>query len=451
MSYGQRYFGTYATVYNQAYAANGRDAAAAAITAQNTANAKAPLLQPGTQQFDDARNSIIHNSTPGQGARVILRSILTDGSAQYNFKSDIVDLTVGGAYRHYLLGSDGSIFEDTKDGDRILNYEYGAYAQASKTLLDDHLKLAFAGRVDQFKNFGSAFSPRASIVYSLGADKLHNFRASYSRAFRAPTQNDQYIKLDVGRAILLGNVRNGFDGYSVNVLKGASPADPANYYHADKLKLEEVNSYEVGYRAQLAKKLYIDLDYFYNRYNNFIATQNFVGDVNGTRPAPTQLATTNAPGSSVRVIQIAANVDQEVQSQGAGLTLSYAFSPELILSGNYSYNDLTTKDFKVGTQSFFNTPKHKFNLGLDGLAAQRKLSYNVNYRWVDSFLYESTFATGTIPVAQVVDAQLGYTISAVHTTVQVGGTNLFDNTNLQVYGAPSYGRIVYAGLLFDLK
>ncbi len=451
LPFANNYFQVYARNYNQAYATNGNNADAAALFARTEANRLSPQLQPGSQPFNDARNAIIHNPTPGQGARVILRSLLADGSAQYNFKSDIADLTVGGAYRQYYLGTDGSVFEDTKEGDRIPNYEYGAYAQVSKTLLDDHLKLAFAGRADQFKNFGSAFSPRASVVYSLGADKLHNFRASYSRAFRAPTQNDQFIKLDVGRAILLGNVRNGFDGYSVSVLKGASPADPANYYHADKLKLEAVNSYELGYRAQVAKKLYIDLDYFYNRYNNFIATQNFVGDVNGTRPVPTQLGTTNAPGSSVRVIQIAANVDQEVRSQGAGLTLSYAFSPALIVNGNYSYNDLTTKDFKAGTQSFFNTPKHKFNLGLDGLALERKLSYNVNYRWVDSFLYESTFATGDIPVAQVVDAQFGYTIPAVHTTVQVGGTNLFDNTNYQVYGAPSYGRIVYAGLLFDLK
>lgn len=52
------------------------------------------------------------------------------------------------------------------------------------------------------------------MVYSLGPDKLQNFRASFSRAFRAPTQNDQYIKLDVGGAILLGNVRGGFQGYT---------------------------------------------------------------------------------------------------------------------------------------------------------------------------------------------------------------------------------------------
>jgi iron complex outermembrane receptor protein len=450
LTYAERYFGTYASAYN-AVIRGGGSADNAALTARNTANANAPLLQPGTPEFDAARNKIIHDPTPGQGARLITRSILNEGSGQYTFKNDFADLTVGAAYRQFLLGSDGSLFQDTKDGDRIKNYEYGAYAQATKTLLDDHLKLAAAGRVDNFQNFGTAFSPRFSAVYSLGADKLHNFRLSYSRAFRAPTQNDQYIRLDVGRALLLGNISNSFDGYSVNVLKGASPTDAANLYHADKLRLEQVNSIEVGYRAQLAKKLYLDVDYFHNAYNDFIATQNFVGRVDGTRPAPSELGTTNASGSNVRVIQIAANVDQRVQSQGAGLTLNYTFDPMLTVSSNYSYNALITTDFKAGTQSFFNTPKHKFNIGIDGQLLDRTLSYNVNYRWADSFLYESTFATGTVPTAKTVDAQLGYLIKPLHLTAQAGVTNLFDSTNFQVYGAPSYGRIGYFGLLFDIK
>ncbi|MFC7666749.1 TonB-dependent receptor domain-containing protein [Hymenobacter humi] len=459
-SYAERYFGTYAAVYNQAYNANGRNADAAALTARNAANANAPLLQPGTPEFAAARDKIIHDPTPGQGARLILRSILNEGSGQYTYRNNFADVTFGAAYRQFLLGSDGSLFEDTKDGDRIKNYEYGAYAQASKTLLDDHLKLAAAGRVDRFQNFGTAFSPRASVVYSLGADKDQNFRASFSRAFRAPTQNDQYIRLDVGRAILLGNVSGGFQGYTSALGSQLATGQPVQFdsyqYSAAALKLEEVNSYEVGYRAQFAKKLYVDVDYFYNTYNNFIATQNFIGNIDGSRPTPAQVAAA-APARfqsnalPTRVIQIAANVDQRVQSQGAGITLSYAFAPELTVSGNYSYNDLITKEFKVGTQSFFNTPRHKFNFGLDGRLLERALSYNVNYRWVDAFLYESTFATGTVPVAHTLDAQVGYTLKSLHTTLQVGGTNLFDSANLQVYGAPSIGRIVYAGLLFDIK
>ena len=463
VSYAQRYFGTYAAAYNKAFAGSG-NADAAAQAARAFADTNAPLLQPGTEQFNIARNQIIHNPTPGQGARLVLRSVLNDGSAQYNFKLKVVDLIVGGAYRQYLLGSDGSLFSDTKDGDRIKNYEYGAYAQVTKALLDNRLKLAAAGRVDQFQNFGTAFSPRASAVYTLGVDRQHNLRASFSRAFRAPTQNDQYIKLDVGRAILLGNVGNGFQGYNTalaaqlpGILAPTRTAELATYqYNSAALKLEEVNSFEVGYRAQLVKKLYVDADVFFNNYDNFIATQNFIGNVDGSRPTAQQIgaaapARFQNPTLSTRVIQIATNVDQRVQSAGGGITLNYAFSPVLTVATNYSYNDLVTKEFKAGTQSFFNTPRNKFNVGVDGLALENKLSYNVNYRWAESFLYESTFATGTVPTAQTVDAQVGYTLKALHTTLQVGAANVFDAQNYQVYGGPSIGRLGYFGLLFDLK
>jgi len=463
VTYAQRYFGAYSVAYNAAFMANGGNADAAALTARAAANTNAPLLQPGTAAFAAARNSLVHNANPSQGARLLIRSVLSEGSGQYTFKNSFADLTLGGAYRQFLLGSDGSFFADTQDGDRIRNYEYGGYAQASKTLLNDHLKLALAGRFDDFKNFGTAFSPRASAVYSVGADKQQNFRASFSRAFRAPTQTDQYVKLDVGRAVVLGNVGNGFQGYTT-ALGAALVRTPqlllggdlsAYAYKSDALKLEEVSTVEAGYRAQLSKQLYVDVDYYLNTYNNFIVTQNFIGNTDGTAITQPQLlaaglARFQNPALLTRVIQIATNVNKRVQSHGAGITLNYVLSPALALAGNYSFNQLLTT-FDEGTQSYFNTPRHKFNLGLDGQALDRRLSYNLNYRWAESFLYESTFATGTVPATHTVDAQVGYTLRAAHTTVQAGVTNLFDNQNLQVYGSPGYGRLGYFGLLFDIK
>jgi outer membrane receptor protein involved in Fe transport len=463
VTYAQRYFNAYSVAYNAAFNTNGGNADAAATAAYAAANTNAPLLQPGTEAFNNARNRIIHDANPSQGARLLIRSVLSEGSAQYTYKNSFADLTLGGAYRQFLLGSDGSFFADTKDGDRIRNHEYGGYAQASKALLNDHLKLALAGRFDRFKNFGTAFSPRASAVYSLGADKQQNFRASFSQAFRAPTQNDQYIKLDVGRAVVLGNVGNGFQGYTT-ALGAALVRTPqlllggdlsAYAYKSDKLKLEEVSTVEAGYRAQLSKGLYVDVDYYLNTYNNFIVTQNFIGNTDGSAITQPQLlaaglARFQNPALLTRVIQIATNVSKRVQSHGAGVTVNYTFSPALTVAGNYSFNKLLTS-FDEGQQSYFNTPRHKFNLGLDGQALDRRLSYNLNYRWADSFLYESTFATGTVPATHTVDAQLGYTIKAAHTTLQAGVTNLFNNQNLQVYGSPGYGRLGYFGLLFDIK
>ena len=449
VSYAQRYFGTYAAAYNQAFAATG-DPATANIAAYNAAIVDAPLLQPGTPAFNAARDRIIHDATPGRGARVVLRSFLNDASGQYNFKTRFADLIVGGAYRQFLLGSDGTLFSDTPD-ERVRNYEYGAYTQLSRSFADERLRASVAGRVDRFRNFKTAFSPRASLVYSAGAEKQHNFRASFSRAFRSPTQTDQFVRLDLGRAILLGNVGQGFQGYSLDIARAANPTDARFQVSYDKLRLEEVNTLEVGYRAQLFGQLYADLTYFRSRYNDFIGTQAFIGNIDGTRPGLLQLLTTNAPGSNVRVIQLSANVAQQVQTQGASLGLSYALAPELTLSGNYSFNDFLTTDLPAGFQSFFNTPRHKFNLGLDGQALNKQLSYNLNYRWAQSFVFESTFATGAVPLAHIVDAQAGYTIPRLKTTLQAGVSNLFDAPNFQVYGAPSIGRLGYVGLLFDLK
>ncbi|WP_165370519.1 TonB-dependent receptor [Hymenobacter persicinus] len=439
-TYAERYFSTYAQAYNQAYLTNGRNADAAAAAARANANANAPQLQPGTPDFDKARDRIIHDGTPGRGARVILRSILNDASAQYNFKLSFADLIVGGAYRQYLLGSDGSLFSDTKDGDRLRNHEFGGYAQVTKALLAERLKLSVAGRVDEFKNFKPAFSPRASVVYSVGSDNQQNFRASYNRAFRAPTQTDQYIRLDVGRAILLGNIGNGFDGYT---LRGA-------LYHADKLRLEQVNTLEVGYRAQVASKVTVDVDYFRSAYDDFIGTQTFIGNPNGTRPT-TPSPVPSAANPDVRVIQISANVAQKVKTQGASVGLSYTVGTPLILSANYSFNDLVSKDLPADFQTFFNTPRHKYNFGLTGLALSRKLGYTVNYRWTDSFLYESTFATGRVAAYHTVDAQAGYNIAPIRTTLQAGVSNLFNTGNVQTYGSAGIGRLGYVGLLFELK
>ncbi|MCC2545892.1 TonB-dependent receptor [Hymenobacter sp. BT175] len=449
-TYAQRYFQTYAQAYNQAFYAPGGNATSAAAAARAFANANAPQLKPGTPEFEAARTRILQDSRPGQGAVVQLRSILNDASAQYNFKFEFADVIVGAAYRQFRLGSEGSLFEDTPGGDRLLNHEYGGYAQITKTMLDNRLKLSVAGRVDEFKNFSPAFSPRASVVYSAGADKKQNFRASYSRAFRSPTQTDQYIRLDVGRALILGNIKNGYDGYKLAVLAGGSPADGNNLYHADKLRLEEVNTAEVGYRAVLGDNLFVDVDYFRSFYNDFIGTQTFVGKTDGTRPAPAELATTNAPGSTVRVLQISANIAQKVETQGASIGLSYRFGAPLTVAANYSYNEIFTGKLPEGFQTFFNTPKHKYNVALEG-AMMKRLSYNVNYRWSDSFLYESTFARGQVAAYHTVDAQAGFAFPTLHTTLQAGVSNLFDAGNVQVYGSQGIGRLGYVGLLFELR
>ncbi len=431
------------------------------------AAASAQQLQPGSARFNELRNKIITDNTPGKGALIRPESRMSDISAQHQFTLPAkIGLIVGGAYRDFRLGSGGRLFSDTT-GSRINNYEYGAYTQATKGFMENRLKLAFAGRIDFFKNFDPAFSPRASVTYALGKDLQHNFRASYSRAFRSPAQLDQFINLDLGRVYLLGNVAGGFNGYSLalrdaglaTVLTDETPEGRARQASFEvklpALRLEQVNTVEVGYRAALSEKVSVDANAYFSRYNRFIGARRIFGNTDGTLPDDQQLLSNAAnlftnPNSKTRVVQAWTNADQDLDTRGASLGLNYAYSAAVNLTGSYSYNELTTTDLPADFQTFFNTPKHKFTLGVGGAIAT-DFSYGLSYRWAESFRYEMPFAVGQLAAPSSLDVNLGYHVQKLYTTFQAGATNVLDATNIQVYGAPSLGRIIFAGLLIDIK
>ncbi len=468
LTYGNLFSQTYTSEFSRA-----RQAAAQAdpnLTQAQTQQIAAPIayaaaaatqLQPGTAAFNQAREGIITDNTPGKGALIRPRSRMTDVSAQHQFKLPAeIGLIVGGAYRDFRLGSDGRLFSDTA-GTRINNYEYGAYGQLTKGFMENRLKLAFAGRVDDFKNFKPAFSPRASVTYALGKDLQHNFRVSYSRAFRSPAQLDQYINLDLIRAILVGNVGQGFQGYDLSarpVLFGLITDSAVRERYRitiPALKLEQVNTVEVGYRAALGPKVSLDASAYFSRYTDFIGARRFFGNIDGSLPTPDQLnaaaffSFTN-PNLLTRVVQVWTNSPQQLDTRGATIGLNYALSAPLNFTGSYSYNELTTTDLPADFQTFFNTPKHKFTLGASG-AVRTNFTYGLNYRWAQSYRYEMPFAAGQLVAPSALDVTLGYRADKLKTTFQAGATNVLDTNNIQVYGAPSMGRIVFAGVLIDVK
>ena len=460
-SYRDQYFGVYNAAYTFARQAGRQPVDMALASAQAAANATLPVA--GSETYNTLRNRIAGDKNPGTGAGQRFNSRLSDVSAQRSFElgSPKTGLIVGAAYRQYLLGSGGVLFDDL-DGKRIPNYEYGAYSQITHALLDDHLKLAAAGRVDFFKNFKPSFSPRVAAVYSLGERNQHNFRASYGQAFRSPSQTDQYLRSDVGSFILLGNIGNGYQGYGFTDAQGRAynPYDPtmklADFaISIDKLRLERVNTIEVGYKGAIVPNVYVDASYFSSRYNDFIGGTAFVGNLNGSRPTEAQVrtaATTPAGFSTpeARIIFVSQNNSQVVRTQGATFALTYYLNKALNLTGNYSLNVLDRSNLPAGFRTYFNTPKHKYNLGANGIVA-KNLTYSVNYRWVEGHQQEMPFTAGTIQTYHTADAYVGYAIPKLASTLQVGGSNIFNDTNIQIIGGPQIGRLIYLGLLVDVK
>ncbi len=447
------YLFTYATTYALAYnsaLANGQTQEQAYAFAQEQADVTQP--KPGEERFDEARSLALGITTPGITPRFQNNSFFWDFSGQYQLPIDFANVIVGASYRTFNLTSEGTLFSDGSNAspigdeirDEITNYEWGAYAQISKAFIEDRLKISVAGRLDNFKNFDSRFSPRISAVLTLGANRQHNFRANFAQAFRAPTQVDQYIYLDVGPILLLGNIgeneRGGFEGISLG-------GDPI---FVNPLDLERMNSWEIGYKGILFSGFYVDASYYRSNYEDFIGTQRFFGRESGTTPNPAEInnPTFADQRDRTRLLQAWLNADREVTTQGFQLGMEYFIAKPFNITANYTWAwiEELPDDFILG----FNTPEHKFNIGVNG-EPLKNFTYSANVRWQTEYEYFMPFDEGTIESFATVDAQVTYKVPSIYTTFKIGGTNLFDAEAIQVYGSAPIGRIVYAGATFDFN
>jgi len=108
----------------------------------------------------------------------------------------------------------------------------------------------------------------------------------------------------------------------------------------------------------------------------------------------------------------------------------------------------------------FNTPEHKFNVSFSGRnvpfriggVRSENLGFNINYKWIDSFLFEgSPQFTGTIPRYDLLDIQLNYEFKKINTTLKVGASNILNNLHFETVGGPLVGRLAYIKINYEFN
>jgi iron complex outermembrane recepter protein len=414
------------------------------------------FFEPGTERFNQLFKEITTKKSNKRdeegGTKFFDRSALYHIHGEYKFEPGFTDAIVVGANgRLYTPNSEGTIFYDTA-GVKITNHEFGMYTGIEKKLNQNKLKLNATIRVDKNVNFDWLFSPAASAVYTPSENNF--FRVSFSSAIRNPTLTDQYLFLNVGPAILSGNL-DGIEG----LITVESFVDYLNtfdrtklqYFNIQGVRPEKVKSVEVGYRTTLFNNTFVDASYYYSRYNDFLG---FVIGIDSEFDPVVGLPV------NTQAYRYAANSFNTVTTQGFSLGLNYYFAKYYMLAGNYSWNKLNKLDVDDPIIPAFNTPEHKYNIGLSGrdIVLQlgdtrlRNIGFNVNYRWVSTFVFEgSPQFTGTIPSYGLIDAQINYTIPKLKLTLKTGASNIANNKVFQTYGGPRIGRMAYISLLYDFK
>ncbi|AOW08916.1 TonB-dependent receptor [Flavobacterium gilvum] len=455
-------------------------------------------FEPGSPEFANALNTVKSNPDFTEGAKFKDQSKIYHSDVNYNFRDLIkfAEIQVGGSARQYEMNSSGSIFTDY-DGPIRYN-EYGIYTQASKLFMEDRLKVVASIRYDKSQNFDGNLSPRVSFVYSAGAQKNHNFRASFQTGFRNPTTQDQYIGLDLGPFALIGSApenlvrfsetlnvssagvaagsspkvtmdgRNAYNNSytlpSVQAFAAALAANPSNVAGAAALlesanvelvRPEEVKAYEVGYRSVINNDLSIDLNAYYNQYNHFLNTSRVAGVYYGDVNAPLNLSDPLSPVYALtrtdrRIYQVYTNTNANVSSYGFGAGLSKKVYKDFELGVNYNYSEL---DFNQaddpGFVTGFNTPKHRVKASFGNARLFKNFGFNTNVRWNSEYLWQSSFADGMIPQNTVVDAQVNYAVPKYKLLFKLGGTNIGGKDYIQVIGAGYIGQQWFASLTIN--
>lgn len=430
-------------------------------------------LVPGTPQFQNAFNAVISDGDLATGSRFIDNTKLSHIDANYNFShltKNFADIQVGGSFREYVLNSQGTIFTDL-DGS-IPYKEFGLYTQIQKQFLDERLKFTGSIRYDKNEFFDGFLSPRASLAYTAGSKRNHNFRASFQTGFRNPTTQDLFIGLDLGNVILVGSApdnlekrtfsvtnnntgntgvfvprdtyENSFSKSSVNAFRASNFADTSllETGNPDPITPEQISAFELGYRGQIGK-FTIDLSGYYNTFQDFIATERVIVTFSKDETNLQASATEIRNGDS-QEFQAYTNSTANVNSYGATLGVNTRILGNFDLGVNYTFADFdfdeaSDPDFRPG----FNTPKHKVKASFGNEELFKNFGFNVNYRWSDAFFWQASFADGDVPAYTVLDAQINYSIPKIKSVFKIGGSNLLANEYFTAVGTGLVGSIYY--------
>ncbi len=488
---------------------NGADLASATQAARAAADAGRVL--PGTQAFNDLKNtiiginnwdiksSLIPDAPATGGAALVQNSRLyhTEGQWDLSKTVKIFDLLVGADARVYQIIPDGNNFVDFSRpiadrnkplpdgsfGNDVYYKKFGSFAQVTKTFFEEKLKLFGSLRFDYNPEFNPKFTPRIAAVYS-PADN-HNFRITYQKGYRFPALFEALSYVNNGRVKRVGSLsyideglgylENSYTQASVvnfnAAVAAAGNTDAAALANRKLLQVadlpkaqpEGISSFEAGYKGVLFdNKVVVDLDAYSNIYTGFLGQVQVYVPKNSTvgsdaavlamldrnRDATTATSTTAASAGQDRY-RVYTNAKNKYHNFGSAIGITYNFYQKYSIAGNASFNKLQANNTSDIFVTGFNTPILSTNLSFGNREIVKNLGFNVIYKWQQGFLWESPLVTGSVPAIHTFDAQVSLRVPQDKASIKVGATDLLNRRYIQYAGGPTLGGLYYVAITLD--
>jgi iron complex outermembrane receptor protein len=478
-----RYFKSDAAWFNQyesryLYAANTLGYSVADAHRAARAFADSGRLAPNSPELKaELKKITANNNWDNLGAALILKSKYYNLEGQYEIqKIKFLQILLGFNARTYSLYPDGNSFINPAKAGANLHYSQGGgFVQLSKNLLKDKLKLLASGRIDNVQYYGTKFNARFGTVYTLGEN--NNFRFTYQNGYRFPTLLETFSYLDNGGVRRLGGIplmsqsqqifENSYLKSSTDAFQKAVNNDiNVNGYTQSQaieknkrllqksdytyIKPEQINSFEFGYKTLLFNnKIYVDFDFYFNIYKNFIGQLDINQPNNGIIGIDDSTVYYAYDQTKYTRYRMWTNSKSITHNQGSGLAITYNFYKKFTIGSNVSYAELKGVSEQDALVPAFNTPKWIVNLSFGNKEVFKNFGFNIVWKWQSSFLWQNPLADGIVPSYNTFDAQVNYRFPKLFSTIKLGATNLLNRRYYQFIGGPVVGGLYYTTITVD--
>ncbi|RYY22767.1 MAG: TonB-dependent receptor, partial [Sphingobacteriaceae bacterium] len=470
----------FTTGFNRALAVSGTSAQQALIAGRQFADQG--RLQPGTAAFTDRLNALanVNNWDIGSALRVNDQMFHVEGQVDISKaiskdfrQSTGFDFLAGFDHRDYIIDPDGNYFVNPNPAKGNAAFTYGktgGFLQVGKDLLDNTLRLTATLRADRNDYFNLKFNPRFTAVYSPIEEQ--NFRVSFQSGYRFPSIFEAFSNVNSGGVKRIGGLRilsngvleNSYLKSSIDAFQAAVKNDfntqgistsaaivkekgllVKNYY--DYIKPEHINSFEIGYKSLfLDHNLKVDLDFYYNKYDNFIA-QVEMSTPNTSNPDSVAIRLNDKNLQSR--YRVWTNSRSTVYNYGGSFGLTYRLFNQFTFAGNASYAKLQRTDNNDGLEDGFNTPQWITNVSFGGDHVYKSFGFNVSYKHQSSYYSQTFLVNGTVKAYGNVDLQVNYNL-VKQLNLKVGASNLLNNYYYSYLGGPLVGGLYYTTLTYSL-
>ncbi len=194
-----------------------------------------------------------------RGALFQDKSNRLNAEVQYNNSlGNIFDFIVGAQYQRDVANSNGTYLLDQNGEIEIA--QLGGYLQLERKF-GKHFRAVAAARADNHDLYGFNFIPKAALVYTTDNSAL---RLTYGQGIAAPTILN--LSANIFGGLLLGN-GEGFTVREFDMTNG----QVTNEYEVAALEVEKIQTVELGYKAQIGKRIYLDANAYYNVSDNFLS------------------------------------------------------------------------------------------------------------------------------------------------------------------------------------